>query len=49
MKPLLERLPVLFVGHIFYGDGVIIFAGFTALLGLALSLLWNIYILRRGS
>jgi hypothetical protein len=45
----MERHPILFVRHIFYGDGVITIAGFTAFFGLALYLLWNIYMLRRGS
>jgi hypothetical protein len=49
LKQLLERLPIPFIGRIFYGDGVITFVGFTAFFGLALSLLWNIYMLRRGS
>jgi hypothetical protein len=31
------------------GDGVITLADFTALLGLALALLWNIHKSRRGS
>jgi hypothetical protein len=45
----LERFPILLVGRIFNGDGVITFADFTAFFGLALALLWNIYKLRRGS
>jgi hypothetical protein len=49
LEPLLERLPVLLVGRVFYGDGVITLANFTALLTLALALLWNIHKLRWGS
>jgi hypothetical protein len=49
LKPLLQRLPVLLDGRIFNGDGVVTFAALTVLFGLALSLLWNIYMLRRGS
>jgi hypothetical protein len=45
----LECFPILLVRHIFNGDGVVTFADFTAFFGLALSLLWNIYKLRRGS
>jgi hypothetical protein len=48
LKTLLQRLPVLLVGRIFNGDGVFTLADFTALLGLALALLWNIYKSRRG-
>jgi hypothetical protein len=39
----LERFPILLVGRIFNGDGVITFADFTVFFGLALALLWNIY------
>jgi hypothetical protein len=49
LEPLLGRLPVLLVGRVFYGDGVVTLADFTALLALALALLWNIHKLRRGS
>jgi hypothetical protein len=49
LKPLLQRLPILLVGGIFNGDGVVTLADFTALFGLALALLWNIYKSRRGS
>jgi hypothetical protein len=45
----LERFPILLVGRIFNGDGVVTFADFTTFFGLALALLWNIYKLRRGS
>jgi hypothetical protein len=45
----LERLPVLLVARIFNGDDVVTFADFTALLVLALPLLWNIFKSRRGS
>jgi hypothetical protein len=47
LESLLECLPVLLVGRVFYGDGVITLADFTVLL--ALALLWNIHKLRRGS
>jgi hypothetical protein len=49
LKLLLQRLPVLLIGRIFNGDGVITLADFTAFLGLAIALLWNIYKSRRGS
>jgi hypothetical protein len=39
----LERFPILLVGRIVNGDGVITFADFTAFFGLALALLRNIY------
>jgi hypothetical protein len=45
----LQCLPILLVGRIFCGDGVITFANFTVFFGLALALLCNIYKLRRGS
>jgi hypothetical protein len=45
----MQCLPVLLVGRIFNGDSVVTLANFTALLGLALALLWNIYKSRRGS
>jgi hypothetical protein len=48
LKPLLERLPILLVGRIFYGDSVVTFANFMAFFVLALALLWNIYKLGRG-
>jgi hypothetical protein len=43
----LKRFPILLVGRIFNGDGVVTFADFTVFFGFAL--LWNIYKLRRGS
>jgi hypothetical protein len=49
LEPLLKRLTVLLVGRVFYGDGVVTLADFTALLVFALSLLWNIHNSRRGS
>jgi hypothetical protein len=49
LKPLLERFPILLVGRIFNGDGVVTFADFTTFFCLALALLWNIYKSRRGS
>jgi hypothetical protein len=49
LKPLLERLSILLVGGIFNGDGVVTLVDFTAFLGLALALLWNIYKLRGGA
>jgi hypothetical protein len=45
----LKRLPTLLVGCILNRDGVVTFADFTAFFGLALALLWNIYMLRSGS
>jgi hypothetical protein len=36
LKPLLQRLPVLLVGRIFIGDGIVTIANFTAFLGLTL-------------
>jgi hypothetical protein len=36
LEPLLEHLPVLLVGRVFYGDGVVTLADFTTLLALAL-------------
>jgi hypothetical protein len=45
----LQRFPILLVGGIFNGDGVVTIADFTAFFGHALALLWNIYKLRRGS
>jgi hypothetical protein len=47
LEPLLQRLPILLVGHIFYGDSVVTFADFAAFFGLAFALLWNIYKLGR--
>jgi hypothetical protein len=49
LKPLLKCLPILLVGRIFNGDGVVTFSDFTAFFGFALALLWNIDKLRRGS
>jgi hypothetical protein len=49
LKLLLERFPILLVGRVFNGDGVVTFTDFTAFLRFALALLWNIYNLRRGS
>jgi hypothetical protein len=51
LKRLLECLPIFLVGCIINGDGVVTFADFTALFGLALALalLRNIYMSRRGS
>jgi hypothetical protein len=45
----LERFPILLVGRVFNGDGVVTLADFAAFLHLALTLLWNIYKSRRGS
>jgi hypothetical protein len=49
----MKRLPILLVGCIFNSDGVFTFADFTTFfglgLGLALALLWNIYMLMMGS
>jgi hypothetical protein len=42
-------LPIILVGCIFNGDGVVTFTDFVAFFGLALAVLWNIYKLRRGS
>jgi hypothetical protein len=49
LEPLLKRLPVLLVGGVFYGDGVVTLADFTVLLALDLALLWNLHKSRRGS
>jgi hypothetical protein len=49
LEPLLQRLPVRLDGRILNVDCVVTLADFTVLLGLALSLLWNIYKSRRGS
>jgi hypothetical protein len=43
LKPLLERLPILVVGGVFNGDGVVTLADFVALLRFALSLLRYIF------
>jgi hypothetical protein len=45
----LKRFPILLVGLIFNGDGVVTFADFAAFFVLALAFLWNIYKLRRES
>jgi hypothetical protein len=39
LKSLLQRFPVLLVGRIFNGDGIVTFADFTAFLGLVLAFL----------
>jgi hypothetical protein len=39
LEPLLQCLPVLLVGRIFNGDGVVTLTDFTALFALALALL----------
>jgi hypothetical protein len=49
LEPLLKRLPVHLVGGVFYGDGVVTLADFTALLALDLALLWNLHKSMRGS
>jgi hypothetical protein len=49
LEPLLQRLPILLVGRIFNGDGVITLADFMVLLCLALALLRNFHKSRRGS
>jgi hypothetical protein len=41
----LEHFPILLVGRIFNGDGIVTFADFTVFI--TLSLLWNIYKLGR--
>jgi hypothetical protein len=46
---LLKCFPILLVGCIFNGDGVVTFADFAAFFGLALAFLWNNYKLRRES
>jgi hypothetical protein len=43
----LRCLPILLVGCIFNSNGVVTFTDFTVFFGLALALLWNIYMLRR--
>jgi hypothetical protein len=49
LELLLKRFTVLLIGRVFYGDGVITPANFTALLVFSLALLWNIHNSRRGS
>jgi hypothetical protein len=49
LKSLLERFPILLVGCVFNGDGVVTFADFTAFLHFALALLRNIYKSGRGA
>jgi hypothetical protein len=49
LEPLLKGLPVLLIGRVFYGDGVVTLADFTPFLALALAFLWNIHKSRRGS
>jgi hypothetical protein len=39
----LKRLPILLIGHVFNGDGVVTLADFAAFFGLAFALLQNIY------
>jgi hypothetical protein len=46
---LLERFPILLIGRVFNGDGVVTLADFTAFFRFSLALLWNIPKLRRGS
>jgi hypothetical protein len=46
LEPLLKRF---LVGRVFDDDGVITFADFATLLGLAIPLLWDIYKLGRRS
>jgi hypothetical protein len=48
LETLLHRFPVLLIGRIFNGDGIVTFSDFTVFLGLLLALLWNIYKSRRG-
>jgi hypothetical protein len=43
LEPLLKRFPIFLVGRVFDDDGVITFADFAALLGLAFPLLRDIY------
>jgi hypothetical protein len=49
LKSLLESFPILLVGGIFNGDGVVTLADFTAFLQFALALLRYIFKSRRGS
>jgi hypothetical protein len=49
LKLLLERFPILLVGCIFNGEGVVTLADFAAFLHFALALLWYIFKSRRGS
>jgi hypothetical protein len=48
LKPILERLPILVVGGVFNGDGVVTLSGLTTLLRFALPLLWYIFKLWGG-
>jgi hypothetical protein len=47
LEPLLKCLLVFVTRHVFDDDGVITFADFAALVGLAFPLLWDIYKLGR--
>jgi hypothetical protein len=47
LKPLLQRLPILLVGCVFNGDGVVTLSDFTVFFCFAFALLWNIYKSRR--
>jgi hypothetical protein len=49
LKLLPERFPILLVGCIFNGEGVVTLADFAAFLHFALALLWYIFKSRRGS
>jgi hypothetical protein len=43
LEPLLKHLLVFLVGRVFNDNGVVTFADFAALLGLAFPLLWDIH------
>jgi hypothetical protein len=43
LKPLLECFPILLIGHIFNGDGVVTLTGFAVFLHSALALLCNVF------
>jgi hypothetical protein len=49
LKTLLERFPILLVGRVFNGDGVVTLADFTTFFFFVFALLWNLYKSRRGS
>jgi hypothetical protein len=49
LKTLLEHLPILVIGGVFNGDGVITLADFATFLCFPLPLVWYIFKLREGS
>jgi hypothetical protein len=49
LEPLLKHFFVFLIGRVFDDNGVVTFADFAALLGLAFPLLWDIHKSRRQS